>query len=293
MSFGAGLHASASANRPSEKAMQEFFNNIAKVFTGFFVFDALEILLFAVVIYYVFRVLKNSGARWLIAVFVLILVAAGVVFLGNSELNNELFLLVPLLLILVMLVIFNVEVKRDLLNLGSYAVPERKEHQSGASREEVERYVADIIKALQNLSKDNIGALIILSNDNLPSQVLESGVLLDAKISSQLIEGIFFPKAPLHDGAMIVNNYKIQAAGCFLPLTQNANIPKELGTRHRAGIGITETSNVIALIVSEETGIITIAQRGKISRYADYDLLKRTLNEYYWKDLSADGRKRS
>ena len=77
-----------------------------------------------------------------------------------------------------------------------------------------------------------------------------------------------------------------------MPLTQNVNIPKELGTRHRAGIGITETSNVIALIVSEETGIITIAQRGKISRYADYDLLRKTLNDYYWKDLSAAGRKK-
>ena len=251
----------------TEGAMQGFFENIANIFRGFTVFDALEILIFAVVIYYVFRVLKLSGARWLIAVFVLILVAAGVVFIGNDELHNWLFILVPLLLILVMLVIFNVEVKRDLLNFGSYTPTERKEHQSGASREEVERYVS--------------------------AQVLESGVALDAKISSQLIEGIFFPKAPLHDGAMIINNYKIQAAGCFLPLTQNVNIPKELGTRHRAGIGITETSNVIALIVSEETGIITIAQRGKISRYADYDLLKRTLNDYYWKDLSADGRKRA
>lgn len=271
--------------------MPEFFVKVADIFKEFTLFDALEVLLFAVVIYYVFRVLKASGARWLIAVFVLILVAAGVVFVGNQELNNWLFILVPLLLVLVMLVVFNVEVKRDLLNFASYSPTERKEHQSGASREEVERYISEIIKALQNLSKDNIGALIILASDNLPSQVLESGVALDAKISSQLIEGIFFPKAPLHDGAMIVNNYKIQAAGCFLPLTQNVNIPKELGTRHRAGIGITETSNVVALIVSEETGIITIAQRGKISRYADYDLLKRTLNEYYWKDLNADGRK--
>ena len=140
--------------------------------------------------------------------------------------------------------------------------------------------------------KDNIGALIILANDNLPAQVLESGVILDADISAQLIEGIFFPKAPLHDGAMVINNYKIQAAGCFLPLTQNVNIPKELGTRHRAGIGVTETSNVTALIVSEETGVITIAQRGKISRYADYDALRHALNEYYWKDLSADGRRK-
>lgn len=117
--------------------------------------------------------------------------------------------------------------------------------------------------------------------------------MMDAYISSQLIEGIFFPKAPLHDGAMVINNYKIQAAGCFLPLTQNANIPKELGTRHRAGIGITETSDVIALIVSEETGIITIAQRGKISRYADYDQLRKTLGNYYWKDLGTEGRRRS
>lgn len=120
-------------------------------------------------IYYVFRVLKLSGARWLIAVFVLILVAAGVVFIGNDELHNWLFILVPLLLILVMLVIFNVEVKRDLLNFGSYTPTERKEHQSGASREEVERYVSEIIKALQNLSKDNIGALIILASDNIPA----------------------------------------------------------------------------------------------------------------------------
>lgn len=272
--------------------MDQFWQELKNVFTAFDLVDALEIVLFALAFYYVFRILKNSNVHSLIAIFILLVVASSVVFVFNEKISTELFIVIPLVFVGVILVIFNVEVKRDILGLSSFNLTEKTGHQASASRDEVERYVTDIIKALQNLSKDNIGALIILANDNIPPQVLQSGVQLDAKISSQLIEGIFFPKAPLHDGAMIINNYKIQAAGCFLPLTQNANIPKELGTRHRAGIGITETANVIALIVSEETGIITVAQRGKISRYADYDLLRRTLNDYYWKDLAADGRKR-
>ena len=273
--------------------MGDFFTNLKNVFVAFNAIDALEIILFALVFYYVFRILKNSNVFGVIIVFAVLVVATGIIFIANAGLNGSVFMVIPLVLAGLVLIIFNVEVKRDILNMNSLnRLSEKQGHQLSASKDEVERYISEIIRALQNLSKDNIGALMILSNDNIPTQILESGVELDAKISSQLIEGIFFPKAPLHDGAMIVNNYKIQAAGCFLPLTQNANIPKELGTRHRAGIGITETSNVIALIVSEETGIITIAQRGKISRYADYDLLKKTLSDYYWKDLSADGRKR-
>ncbi len=273
--------------------MNEFFSNIAKAFSDFGPVDVLSILLFAAVFYYVFRILKMNNVRSVIVVFALFVIVTGIIFASDPKLKGDVFMVIPMVSAGLILVIFNVEVKRDILNLGTLnRLSEKREHQMFASKDEVERYISEIIKALQNLSKDNIGALIILSNDNIPAQVLESGVILDANISSQLIEGIFFVKAPLHDGAMIINNYKIQAAGCFLPLTQNVNIPKELGTRHRAGIGITETSNVIALIVSEETGIITIAQRGKISRYADYDLLKKTLSDYYWKDLSADGRKR-
>ena len=273
--------------------MNEFFSNIAKAFSDFGAVDFLSILLFAVVFYYVFRILKMNNVRSVIVVFALFVIVTGIIFASDAKLKGDVFMVIPMVLAGLILVIFNVEVKRDILNLGTLnRLSEKREHQMYASKDEVERYISEIIKALQNLSKDNIGALIILSNDNIPAQVLESGVILDANISSQLIEGIFFVKAPLHDGAMIINNYKIQAAGCFLPLTQNVNIPKELGTRHRAGIGITETTNVIALIVSEETGIITIAQRGKISRYADYDLLKKTLRDYYWKDLSADWRKR-
>lgn len=155
----------------------------------------------------------------------------------------------------------------------------------------VDSYINSIIKALQNMSKNDIGALIVLSNGNLPKQVLDSGVSLNAEISTQLIEGIFFPKAPLHDGAMIISGHKIRAAGCFLPLTQSLSYPKEMGTRHRAGIGITEVANVTSIIVSEETGIISIVKQGKVTRYADYDMLKNTLEEYYWKDISVEHKK--
>ena len=279
--------------------MKEFAANVANAcknaFGNFDLIDALEILLFVLAFYYVFKILKNSGAKSVIAVFVLFTLATGIVFVGNVQLKGDTFLVFPIVFAALVMIIFNVEVKRDILNIGNSApkfLSKETDRQTHVSKEGVERYIADIIRALQNMSKDNIGALIILANDNIPRQVLESGVVMDAHISAQLIEGIFFPKAPLHDGAMVINNYKIQAAGCFLPLTQNANIPKELGTRHRAGIGITETSDVIALIVSEETGIITIAQRGKISRYADYDLLRKTLGDYYWKDLGGEGRKK-
>ena len=133
-----------------------------------------------------------------------------------------------------------------------------------------------------------VGAIIILANGNMPKTIIDSGVIIDSEISSALIESIFFPKTPLHDGAMVINGSKVHAAGCFLPLSQEVNLPKELGTRHRAGIGITETISVTSLIVSEETGIISIAQGGKIKRYVDSEMLRQTLKEYYWQELIED-----
>jgi diadenylate cyclase len=123
--------------------------------------------------------------------------------------------------------------------------------------------------------------------------VLQSGVRLEAEISAQLIEGVFFPNSPLHDGAMIVRGHKIQAAGCFLPLTQKTSYPKEFGTRHRAGIGITEVANVISIVVSEETGIISIIKQGNVTRYADYDMLVDALKDYYWQDMPLTDKKKT
>jgi diadenylate cyclase len=195
------------------------------------------------------------------------------------------------------LIMFNVEVKKSLLDMSSNPLKGSEKNVSGGmtenrSSEDVEKCISDIIKALQNMSKNNVGGLVVLSRNNLPRQVLQSGVMVDAEISSQLIEGIFFPKAPLHDGAMIIRGHKIQAAGCFLPLTQKTNYPKDFGTRHRAGIGITEVANVISIVISEETGIISVIKQGNVQRYADYDTLKAVLKDYYWHELPLSDKKK-
>ena len=141
------------------------------------------------------------------------------------------------------------------------------------------------------MSKKDIGALIVLSNDNLPEGIIQSGTVVNAAITSQMIEAVFYPKAPLHDGAMIIEGNKIYAAGCFLPVLQNENLPKDMGSRHRAALGVTAIASVTAIVVSEETGIISIVRNGAIKkRYADATDLKSALTEYYWSDLAAEGK---
>ena len=141
--------------------------------------------------------------------------------------------------------------------------------------------IGDIVHAAQNMSKKNVGALIIISTKSMPEHILDSGTNLDAELSCALLESIFNTKAPLHDGAVFVRGNRIVAAGCFLPLSQSTTIDKELGTRHRAAIGVTENYNVTAIIVSEETGVISVAQRGEIERYYDSQMLTEKLEQVY------------
>ena len=210
----------------------------------------------------------------------------------GEVMTKQFFLFYVILLSAVMLILFSVEVKKYFWDVHS--VKESGLEKSATpvySQAETERCIASIVKALQNMSKMNVGALIVLSRGSLPKQVLQSGVSIDAEISTQMIEGVFFPKAPLHDGAMVIHGHKIQAAGCFLPLTQKTSYPKEYGTRHRAAIGITEVANVISLVVSEETGIISIIKQGAVTRYADYDMLIDALKDYYWQDMPLSTKK--
>ena len=137
------------------------------------------------------------------------------------------------------------------------------------------------------MSKNDVGALIVLSDHNLPEGIVQSGTVINADINSSMIEAVFYPKAPLHDGAMIIEGQKIHAAGCFLPIIENEALPQEIGSRHRAALGVTNVAEVTAIVVSEETGIISIMQKGEIvKRYASDADLKHVLSEYYWSGLS-------
>lgn len=261
---------------------QNFFND-------FQVMYAIEMLLFFAMIYFVSKVLRENDATKLMFLYwTLILLGVGMNVFDSELMTKGFFLFYVLLISAFMLVLFNVEVKKSLWDVHKSKEPSEKIQGGGAevrSQADTERCIMNIIKALQNMSKNNVGALIVLSKGSLPKQVLQSGVTIDAEISTQLIEGIFFPKAPLHDGAMVIHGHKIQAAGCFLPLTQKTSYPKEFGTRHRAGIGITEVANVVSLVVSEETGIISIVKQGNVTRYADYDMLVDALKDYYWQEM--------
>ncbi len=266
------------------------WENISDVFLNFKWPIVIVFLMLCVVVYMVLRTLYEHNAGWLIFIYAFLLLSGGLVALFMEGFTAAWYFLFVSFVSAFFLVLFSVELKR-----GIYKGPLPQQHnketgskaKTSANVMHADECITNIVKAVQNLSKNNIGALIVLSNGNLPKEIVGSGVALNAQISNQLIEGIFIPKAPLHDGAMIIYGDKIQAAGCFLPLTQR-DFPKDYGTRHRAGIGVTEAADVSTIIVSEETGIVSVVRRGDITRYIDSESLKRFLREYYWKEFNAE-----
>ncbi|MBO5286144.1 MAG: diadenylate cyclase [Clostridia bacterium] len=270
----------------------DILNRIWAVFTNFTdpayaIAGVSFICALTVAFYILFRFVRNNGSNKIVWLFTAAMILGGIVFTLLPTLDNHSYIIVPVVFILGILMLYSSEIKRNIKYRTTKV--DLKNLRKSYDEEEVKSCINAIISALQNMSKKDIGAIIVLSNNNIPSQILDSGVKLNADISSELLESVFFPKSPLHDGAVIISGTKITAAGCFLPLSQNENIPKDLGTRHRAGIGITENFDVTALIVSEETGIISLVSTGgKITRYANTEKLMQTLSRFYWQELTKD-----
>lgn len=260
----------------------QFFNVTIKEQYPAFI---LQFILFAVVFYYVFKVLVSNKATKFVVVVTVVMIYCGVTFIV-ADFISEILLIIVLMIVLLIFTMFHTEIKRSLLDSNI-----RKSKHESITVSGVENIIEEVIRAVQNMSKKDIGALIVLSNENLPEGIIESGTVVDAKISAQMIEAVFYPKAPLHDGAMIIEGNKIFAAGCFLPLAQSENLPKEMGSRHRAALGVTTVASVTAIVVSEETGIISIVRNGVIKKkYADAADIKNALSDYYWSDLTAEGK---
>lgn len=265
-----------------------FWERLVKFFTeglpnSYFV-CIVEFLLLAVLFYYVFSVLKTNKCTKFIAPVIVVVVVCGFALSLSPNFDAQLLLIVVLIIALLVFTMFHTEIKRTILDAGVKKNNAEKFNVTG-----VELIIEEAVRAIQNMSKKDIGALIVLSNDNLPEGIIESGTIVNADITSQMIEAVFYPKAPLHDGAMVIEGNKIYAAGCFLPLTQSDNLPKEMGSRHRAALGVTTVANVTAIVVSEETGIISIVKNGiVVKKYADAADLKNALSDYYWSDLTAE-----
>ena len=165
-----------------------------------------------------------------------------------------------------------------------------QEYEFNSTDDELVNAAEQIVKACQNMAKNDVGALIIIVRTSISSHILETGTELNAEISSGLLESIFSTKGPLHDGAVIVKGSRLLSAGCFLPLSQEVDIAKELGTRHRAAIGVTEESDVFAIVVSEETGIISTVEKGKIRRYMTSEKLFEQIKVAYGITQDTSGR---
>lgn len=266
--------------------MTQFFDKIAQAFSSpeMIIFSVLDIIVTMLLVYAVMIFLKKNNATRLMK-YIVILIALSIV-IGSEfvpmPVATHICSNILIILLIVGLIVFAPEIKRVMWKLASPKTAENSyTTQYDCSDEELREAIDEIVRATQYMSKKDVGALIVIAPDNVPEQNLESGTRINANLSCSLIECLFNTKAPLHDGAVYIRGNKILAAGCFLPLTQQTDLDKELGTRHRAAIGITEQSNYLAIIVSEETGIISVARNGEIMRYYDSQMLKDVLEQIY------------
>ncbi len=252
---------------------------------GFGIKDILDIVIVALMLYYLYRIMKESGT---INVFIGVLAFIAVWVVTSEILEMRLigtildrFMSIGLL---VLVILFQDQLKRFLVELGS----QRRwklfkhifhHHRSKDGSSDEPSWVMPVVYACMNMSKSKTGALIVIEQE-VPLETYEkSGDMIDAAVNSRLIENIFFKNSPLHDGAMIIAHDRIKAAGCILPVSHDTNVPRSLGLRHRSALGISQATDAVAIVVSEETGNISIAHRGQLKTRLTSTELEQRLSQ--------------
>lgn len=240
--------------------------------------DFFDIALVAVIIYEILILTRDTRGSAVLKGLLLLLLVVGVSsFLGFTALN---WLLMNVINngAVVLVILFQPELRKALEQIGRGAHLEKLH---GETTKEGDKVIEEIIRCLTNLSRRHVGALIVFERKTGLKDVIETGITIDAEISTQLLENIFEPNTPLHDGAVIVRGSRVAAGACILTLTEGSGISHDLGTRHRAAIGVSENTDAMVLIVSEETGIISMAMGGKLSRHLDAKALREILGQQY------------
>lgn len=256
--------------------MVEFFQN---VFVGFRLIDVLDIVIVAYLVYKILGFIQETRAQQLVRG----LVVLGIVFFLSDFL--KLYLLNWLLRnfvtmgLFALIVLFQPELRRGLEQLG------RRNIVSGQFRsldkENAIEVVKEIVAAVDDFSATRTGALIVFERETMLNNIIETGTIVDARISVRLLGNLFYEGSPLHDGAVIIRGDRIHAASCVLPLTEKKNIGRNLGTRHRAGLGVSEVSDALVIVVSEETGVISVAEDGNFRRFMDLKSVEKILLGVY------------
>ncbi len=241
------------------------------------IMDILEILLVAIIFYKLYKMIEGTRAitlvKGILVLFAMNFICSAILNLPLlswifERLTTWLFILLP--------IIFQPELRRTLERLGQgrFLFEERG---ISLEEEEAQKITAELVKAAKSLSATKTGALLVIERKMGLNDIADTGIKMDAIITSELLQNVFFVNTPLHDGAAIVRGKRLFSAGCLLPLTEKRELSKELGTRHRAAIGMSESSDALILVVSEETGTISIAENGKLSRRLDEEKLTKKL----------------
>ncbi len=240
-------------------------------FTNIRLLDILDISIVAFIIYRTILLIKGTRAVQMILGLAVILMLYMASRIGDLHTLNWFLSSFLSSIILVIVVIFQNDIRRALLHVG------RNPFFGGMTFREESEVIDELVKACVALSNRKIGALIAIERETGINDILESGTAIDARVSGELIRAVFMPSSPIHDGALVVQQGRLTRAGCFLPLSRGVNLAKDLGTRHRAALGLTELVDAVAIIVSEETGKISVAVNGGMTRNLDVTSLKKVL----------------
>jgi uncharacterized protein (TIGR00159 family) len=240
------------------------------MFFDFGIKDIIDIFLVATMLYYIYRLMRESRSlNVFIGIMVILVVWIFVSQVIEMRLLGSIMDRLASVGLIVLIVIFQDEIRKFLYNLGAHQRVRAlkkffiKDKDEREATMEMMGCIIPVVMATQNMSRGKVGALIVIERHIRLDDIVQTGSLIDSNVNQQLIENIFFKNAPLHDGAMVISKRRIRAAGCILPVSHDLNIPKELGLRHRGALGVSQESDSISVIVSEETGGISIAMGGK------------------------------
>jgi diadenylate cyclase len=243
------------------------------------IWDIVDMGIVAFVFYKLYMLIRETRAEQLIKGILVLLLVTPLSEVLQLHVINWILRNTMTVGLIALLIVFQPELRRALEYIGRTKFLTKSI--ADIEQEEIERLVEEVGEAAGSLSRQKIGALLVIEKETGLNEVVETGTRIAGQVSRALLINIFIPNTPLHDGAVVIRKNKIMAAGCFLPLTDNSSLNKELGTRHRAGLGITEKSDALVVIVSEETGAISIAENGKLTRYLDVDTLKKRIDSSF------------
>ncbi len=268
--------------------LSEFFSVFSRTVSGIGFIDFLDIACLTVILYFMYKFIRDRRAGKLALGVILIMV-----FLFMSELfemHAMQFILrnVFQVGIITLVILFQPELRSILEKMGGESIKSLKSVGGDRDSMIVKRTISEVVAAACDMSESKTGALIVFERTTKLGDLILTGTIINAQSSSFLIKNIFFNKAPLHDGALIIRSGRLHAAGCLLPLSVNPDIIKDLGTRHRAAIGVSENSDAVVLVVSEETGTISLACEGTLTRGFDRVTLTEELNRYLVHENTSD-----